>query len=270
MNGFEWVVQSERVSKNDWQTVSKLTDQFGHFYCLKQQHSGPTDALAKEANSLRRLDEAGVRVPPIIDESEEFLLTAWVDGGQATLQSEAFASELVKMHLHEANDFGLKEDHYIGRVEQPNGTYDSWICFFREKRILVQKQLLMRANKLSEKQIIQLNRLSDRLSDLIEEPASPRLLHGDLWSGNWVYDGEGLPYLIDPCSFYGDPAYDVAMIQLFGGFPEDGWGLYKEAIGAPSASAIDVYQLYFLLVHVMMFGEMYVPAVNRILNKYGN
>jgi protein-ribulosamine 3-kinase len=53
----------------------------------------------------------------------------------------------------------------------------------------------------------------------IDEP--PSLLHGDLWSGNYLVDSSGAPVLIDPATYYGHRETDLAMMKLFGGFPDE-------------------------------------------------
>jgi len=48
--------------------------------------------------------------------------------------------------------------------------------------------------------------------------AQPSLLHGDLWSGNFITDDLGNACVIDPAVYYGHREADLAMTKLFGGF----------------------------------------------------
>ena len=99
---------------------------------------------------------------------------------------------------------------------------------------------------------------------------SPSLLHGDLWSGNFLIATDGTPYLIDPAVYYGHHEIDIAMSKLFGGFGMSFYKAYQEHFKFDSLtdSRIDLYQLYYLLVHLNLFGSSYMGAVNKILSKY--
>jgi fructosamine-3-kinase len=103
----------------------------------------------------------------------------------------------------------------------------------------------------------------------IDEPLS--LLHGDLWSGNRITDAHGRPYLIDPAVCVGHREVDLAMMALFGGFGVSCWKAYDEVW--PRLPGFDsrrpAYQLYFLLLHVELFGAGYWPDVARALDQLG-
>ncbi len=95
-------------------------------------------------------------------------------------------------------------------------------------------------------------------------------MHGDLWSGNWLYNNEGVPYLVDPSFLYGDRHFELAFTYLFGGFSEAFYQGYKN-VGTIEDYFDDVkplYQLYYLLVHLNIFGEMYGSSVDSVLNHY--
>ena len=98
--------------------------------------------------------------------------------------------------------------------------------------------------------------------------ASP--LHGDLWSGNYLISNKGEPYLIDPSFYYGHNEVDLAMSMLFGGFSDGFYRAYHEIIPPHDnqAAIMDIYQLYYLLVHLNLFGNSYYNAVTRILKRY--
>ena len=99
---------------------------------------------------------------------------------------------------------------------------------------------------------------------------SPTLLHGDLWSGNYLISTEGRPYLIDPAVYYGHREVDIAMTKLFGGFGADFYAAYWEHFSRDSNETArnDLYQLYYLLVHLNLFGASYYNSVKGILGCY--
>ncbi|HKK11704.1 MAG TPA: fructosamine kinase family protein, partial [Flavobacteriaceae bacterium] len=78
------------------------------------------------------------------------------------------------------------------------------------------------------------------------------------------------PYLIDPALYYGHNEVDIAMSRLFGGFGSEFYNAYHaiHPTDSKTASRIEIYQLYYLLVHLNLFGRSYYGSVHRILKKY--
>ena len=109
-----------------------------------------------------------------------------------------------------------------------------------------------------------------RFESILPHPESPSILHGDLWGGNYLVDESGAPVLIDPAVYYGHREADLAMTELFGGFPsgflrayEDEWPLQP---GYADRSAL--YNLYHMLNHANIFGASYVSSVRSIVRRY--
>jgi fructosamine-3-kinase len=97
------------------------------------------------------------------------------------------------------------------------------------------------------------------LEDVDDGP--PHLLPGDLWGGNAFASAEGEPVIIDPAVYRGHGEVDLAMTELFGGFGPGFYAAYDEVLpitDAYRAYRRDLYQLYYLLVHVNLFGGSYV------------
>jgi fructosamine-3-kinase len=99
---------------------------------------------------------------------------------------------------------------------------------------------------------------------------TPSLLHGDLWNGNYLISTDGTPYLIDPAVYYGHSEVDLAMSLLFGGFGESFYAAYHEIIPATPGmdERIGIYQLYYLLVHLNLFGAAYYERVKQGLRRF--
>ena len=94
----------------------------------------------------------------------------------------------------------------------------------------------------------------------------PSLLHGDLWSGNFMMTSESAA-LIDPAVYYGHREMDIGMTLLFGGFQADFYNAYQETYPLDKGwqQRLPLTQLYPLLVHAVLFGGHYTGKAREIL-----
>lgn len=224
----------------------------------------PADAFAEEARSLRRLGQAGVlTVPEVHGVSAGWLALEWLEPAAAGVDGwAALGRGLAQLHAVEAPRPGWERDNYIGPLPQPNGAMATWPEFWRARRL--EPVVERAATSLDASTVRQLERLCDTLPDLIG-PAGAEdgmsLLHGDLWSGNVHMSVRG-PALVDPASSFGHREVDLAMASLFGGFPPGFFEAYEAEwpLRPGAARRRHVYQLYYLLVHVVLFGGGYAAG----------
>ena len=85
-----------------------------------------------------------------------------------------------------------------------------------------------------------------------------------------MVDHLGKPCLIDPAVAYAPREMDIAMMHLFGGFEPQIFNIYNEVFPLQSGwkDRIELWQLYYLLVHLNLFGSSYLNSVNSIINQY--
>ena len=213
-----------------------------------------TSSAEAEVDGLQALG-AVVRVPRILEHGPDFILLE-----QLALQRNgdwaALARMLAKLHRTTGSRFGWHRDNFIGATPQVNDWRDDWATFFLECRI--QPQLA-----LARKNGYRMEFSSNLLKDHNPEPS---LLHGDLWSGNAGFIADG-PVLFDPAVYYGDREADLAMTELFGGFPARFYEAYDAACPLPEGyeARKHLYNLYHLLNHLNIFGEGYLAQVQRTL-----
>ena len=98
----------------------------------------------------------------------------------------------------------------------------------------------------------------------------PSLIHGDLWNGNYLVSEAGKPVLIDPAAAFAPREMDIAMMHLFGGFSTTLFQAYQEIHPMEKnwEDRISLWQLYYMLVHLNLFGSGYLKQVEAILAKY--
>ncbi len=114
--------------------------------------------------------------------------------------------------------------------------------------------------------------LLEHTDSILTEPEFPSLLHGDLWAGNVMTGNDGRVWLIDPAAYVGHAEADLAMTELFGGFPQAFYRAYQEALPLQPGydGRRDFYNLYHLLNHLNLFGVSYLSPVRNVIRKYAD
>jgi fructosamine-3-kinase len=229
---------------------------------LKVNDAGLADAFAAEADGLAALRAAGCTAPePIeygIDGGEAYLLLQWLEL-RPRGDFAALGRMLARVHASRGKQFGWPRDNYIGSTPQRNRLTDDWKTFWREQRMGPQLELARRNGHR-----IDIGPLLDRACDVLEGHApQPSLVHGDLWSGNVGFTAQG-PVVFDPAAYYGDREVDLAMTELFGGFPPAFYSAYG-SMPAGYERRKHLYNLYHLLNHLNLFGGAYLAQVSATL-----
>jgi len=180
-----------------------------------------------------------------------------------------FGEQLAALHGISQDSFGWSDDNYIGSLFQSNKSHHSWSQFYIHERLLPQIRLAVENRHLKTDDLPDENVLLQRCETLFGGVA-PSLIHGDLWSGNYLISVNGEPYLIDPATYYGHGEVDIAMSNLFGNFGNTFYDAYHEFLPTTKGHdrRMDIYQLYFLLVHLNLFGSSYYASVKRLLKVF--
>jgi fructosamine-3-kinase len=243
---------------------------------VKSRADLPALAFQREAEGLAWLAEAAaVRIPRVVATSEGsdpgFLALERIEPGpRSPASEERLGRELAALHRAGAPSFGLADDNFLATLPQDNRPLTDWASFYRERRL---RPLLDRARArglVGRSLSARFDALFARMPQLVGPEEPPARLHGDLWGGNWLVDAAGTPHLIDPAVYGGHREIDLAMMRLFGGFGRRVFDAYEEAAPlAPGAEErVELYQLYPLLAHVVMFGGGYVGQLESALAAY--
>jgi fructosamine-3-kinase len=190
-------------------------------------------------------------------------------GGETSGTAEAFGQQLAHLHRHTRDQFGWHRDNTIGSTLQPNTPANDWLVFWRQQRLGF--QLALAEQRDASRSLL---RKGDELLQLMDglfsdHQPQPSLLHGDLWSGNYAITREGDPIIFDPAVYFGDREADLAMTELFGGFPRRFYAAYNEAWPLDSGYQVrkTFYNLYHILNHFNMFGGGYAGQAERMTEK---
>jgi protein-ribulosamine 3-kinase len=229
-----------------------------------------------EAKGLTRLRDAqALRVPAVIavGEAEEtlFILLEWLPIGRGTSPDAAkrLGEGLAALHAQAQSQHGLDHDNFIGRLPQANSLTDRWTDFYCNQRIRAQMGIARQRGELPKQREHLLNALLEKLPSLLPD-ATPSLLHGDLWGGNYAVLEDGSPAIYDPAVYYGHREVELAFTELFGGFPSSFYDAYNATLPLDPgyAERKRLYQLYPLMVHMNLFGGHYGSQVDAIARHY--
>jgi protein-ribulosamine 3-kinase len=244
-------------------------------FFLKVNFEPDGDIFKKEADGLDILREnCPLKIPKVFHfgriEDRNFLLMEWIQQDKMdTAYWEKLGVGLAQLHMSTQQFFGYHSDNYIASLVQSNSLITSWLDFFIECRLepMIGKAYyegLVGLDFLRKFQNIYKN-----LENFFPKE-KPSLLHGDLWSGNIMRGKQGNPVLIDPAVYYGHREMDLAFSKLFGGFDESFYQSYQTVFPLEPGfnERIPIYNLYPLLVHLLLFGKSYFSGIERTVNKF--
>ncbi|MFP4146356.1 MAG: fructosamine kinase family protein [Halorhodospira sp.] len=252
-----------------------LSDGSRHFF-VKINDAARAAMFEAEAEALRELAAAeALRVPrPIVHGEHDgyaYLVLEQMDlsGRGHDRAYRKLGEGIAALHAVTAPSYGWHRDNFIGATPQPNRWHDGWVAFFRDYRL--RPQLRLASERGAGKRLIDAGeRLAEGLESLfLGYTPPPSLLHGDLWGGNAGFSSDGAPVLYDPATYYGDRETDLAMTELFGGFPAAFYEAYDATWPRDPGYATrrDLYQLYHMLNHFNLFGGMYLHQSQRLTER---
>ena len=215
-----------------------------------------------EAEGLERLAAVpgGPPVPDVVMAEDDLLVTTWVEQGPRTSgHEESFGRALAVLHRTPVPHWG-GGSRWIGACRVDASPSPDAATFYGRRL----RELSVRCGL--EHSVA---RVVEHLDQLLP-PGGPSLLHGDLWWGNLLFGADGRTWLIDPSVHGGHPEEDLAMLALFGTLPDRMLACYAEclALGDGWKERIELFQLYPLLVHAVLFGGGYVERSRQIAQDF--
>ncbi len=241
---------------------------------IKSNSSIFEDSFVCEAEGLGLLrkwisktSECHIKIPKIIKLNKQRLELEMIASKRAnTEQWYQFGQSLARLHKIRFQSYGLQQDNYIGLNPQKNTISDNWGKFFFEYRLMFQVDLIQDQKIQQEFSKILLIKKNDLIRFLNDTCEQASLVHGDLWSGNLLFDHENA-WLIDPAVYYADREVDIAMTEMFGGFSAEFYQGY-DSIYPRSREYIkkkQIYNLYHYLNHYNLFGGSYYAQSYNLL-----
>ena len=267
--------QQKPLSGGDINDAACLVSSAGNYFVKwnsAKRFPGMFAAEAKGLKLLRNADE--IYIPEVVTAADagsySFLLLEYVNSSvRISNFMENFGQALAALHKHSAARFGLDHNNYIGSLPQSNAQRNHWTAFFKEERLEKQVKMARDHGEIDKNLASAFEKLYKELPSVFpEEP--PALLHGDLWSGNFMTAPDGKACIYDPAVYFGHREMDIAMTRLFGGFSPDFYEAYHSAYPLEKGwqQRCDISNLYPLMVHVNLFGGSYVYSVKSTLSRF--
>lgn len=257
--------------------ASKLETNIGNFF-LKWNADCSADIFIREAESLRELKMAAndyMKIPEVfaakpVDDSPGFLVLEYLENSCfSSNNDEKLGRGLAMIHQFKHHQFGFYNNNYCGSTLQNNTWNNNWIEFFRDNRLRFLLNLIQKVRPLPAEERKIYEKLLEQIPDLIPGESVPVLIHGDLWSGNYMIAEKG-PALIDPAAYYADCEMEFAIMTMFGGFSQRFYEAYNEVnpLAADWKQRNRLYQLYHVLNHYYLFGGGYRNQALQIAKNY--
>lgn len=242
-------------------------------YFVKLNQASQVAMFEAEALGLEEmLITASIRVPQPLcwgtAGNSTYIVLEWLEmgGGNSKSWSE-MGRKLAEMHKATSSQgFGWKINNTIGSTPQINTWTADWAEFYAKHRLGYQFQLARRKGGNFPKQ----DKLLAAIPELLAaHQVQPSLVHGDLWGGNAGCTVSGEPVIFDPATYFSDREVDIAMTELFGGFPAAFYQGYNEVfpLDAGYEQRKTLYNLYHILNHFNLFGGAYGSQANRMIDQ---
>lgn len=248
----------------------------GRAYFIKLNDADKLSMFEAEADGLKEIiDSETIKAPSPLcwgqAAGQSYLVMEYLDlGGRGS--GEELGQRLAALHGKTCDRFGWVRGNTIGSTPQNNTPEKDWITFYRDQRLGYQLELAKRKGcgrslwTKGEELLLRLDAFFDSYSP------QPSLLHGDLWSGNYSFTQQGEPVIFDPAVYYGDREADLAMTELFGGFPQSFYLAYEESFPLDTGYPVrkTLYNLYHILNHFNLFGGGYGSQAESMIESLLN
>jgi fructosamine-3-kinase len=266
------ILSQKSIHGGDINQAGRVELASGKTVFVKWNDSAPENMFQAEARGMKllRSAESGLEIPAPLFVSERFLVLEWVEeGGGKNNSAFEFGKKLAQLHKTSSKNFGLDHDNYIGKLPQSNTIHTNWVDFFAIERIEPQVRMGVESGKLTRSVLRNAESFYKKLGSIFPTE-KPALVHGDLWSGNYMFTPSGGASIYDPAVYFGHREMDLAMTRLFGGFSANFYDGYNEEFPLSDGfdSRVTVYNLYPLLVHANLFGGSYCRQAENIIDRY--
>ena len=234
------------------------------------------NAILSEANNLKYFYKKKIKhFPRIIFNNNKYLITEYILNNNKipNKTNKDFIEAIINIHSILNNFYGFPFNTQIGGVEHKNNKNDNWASFYAETRLYYFLNILNKKNLIDLKSSKKIEKIILKINDFIPQKPQSRLMHGDLWEGNILFNNYVFNGFIDPGSFYGHNEMELAYLRWFNPqFVDKNFlNIYNDYISIDKnyKNYEPIYQLYYALCNLALWDKSYIKEVNRLLKKIG-
>ena len=267
-------IEARTILSNSFNMIcEKILLQNNEAFVVKyyQNKKNEFNSIISEKNSLSYLANITSLVPKIKFNSNELLIIDYIENNDIKDKNyQVILAEVIsKIHQNTNNRYGFQFDAQIGALKQTNEFIDNWVVFFREKRLNSIFELINNDDPMTNNINQKIEKLLKNIHNHIPNNPIHRLLHGDLWAGNILYNNGKLVGLIDPGIFFGHNELEIAYLTWFNFVNEEFLKIYSNIIPIERDyfEYEPIYQLYYCLLNVHLWDRIYIKEVEKLLNK---
>jgi protein-ribulosamine 3-kinase len=184
-------------------------------------------------------------------------------------QWRQIGTTLARIHQVKSEMCGFDTNGFWGPLHQDNTPTQDWMTFYRERRLLPLFKTAIDSGNIPSSVASQVEKLISRLPELCGPQVAPSLLHGDAQKNNFISTAQGT-YVIDPAIFYGNPEWDLALVDSFQPVPDDVFDAYRDEMPMDRgfAERRDLWRVPLYLAAVAIEGQMHLNKLTNTLKKY--
>ncbi len=228
----------------------------------------PSCFFELEAKQLQELQKHKLNTPRVFYVNKKFLILEKIENSAIFNEMQA-AKEIAKLHSINNEKFGFDYNTLLASFMQEN-TYSSDFCtFFINQRLKPMFEIANKKVSFSFEMKKAFLKLLEIAPKFCKETITPSLIHGDLWSGNIIFNQKGL-FFIDPALYFADKEVELSFIAFFHTFSNNFFREYQKYHKLGSnfwEEKIYFYQLYPILVHIALYGTSYLSSFKNNLSK---
>ncbi|MGL5899897.1 MAG: fructosamine kinase family protein [Lactobacillaceae bacterium] len=264
------------VSGGDVNKAFRIETDDKNYFLLVQPHAS-SHFYDGEIAGLKTFAAVNIPAPRVIANGQilgdAYLILNFLTSGHGSQTDLGYLVAKLHKNYSKNKKFGFTTNYQGNEMTFDNTWTTSWIELFVENRLDHLKDLALKKDLWHENEIIQYQKVRKIIVNTLKQHSSkPSLLHGDLWGGNYMFTSDSMPVLIDPACFYGDREFDIGITTVFGGFTSEFYNAYQQIFPLDEGYQfrINFYRLYYLMLHLNKFGNIYASSVQTVLDQILN